>query len=74
MISELKDKRRSIRQQITKKTVSVSAYKVIQNKLINNIDVKGLEDLKILEYEYDMNYETLKGKGVLLGKELSQFI
>ncbi|CEP41821.1 CRISPR-associated helicase/endonuclease Cas3 [Paraclostridium sordellii] len=74
LISELKDKRRSIRQQITKKTVSVSAYKVRQNKLINNIDVKGLEDLKILEYEYDMNYEILKGKGVLLGKELSQFI
>ncbi|MBO3444541.1 CRISPR-associated helicase Cas3' [Clostridium sp. CCUG 7971] len=74
LINELKDKRRSIRQQITKKTVSVSAYKVRDKRLINDIDVKGLEDLKILEYKYDMTYDDLKGKGVLIGEELSQFI
>ncbi|MGY5267164.1 CRISPR-associated helicase Cas3' [Paraclostridium bifermentans] len=73
LISELKDKRRSIRQVITKKTLSVSAYKVKQKNLIKDIDVKGLEDLKILEYKYDMD-EDLKGKGVLIGEELSQFI
>ena len=73
LISELKDKRRSTRQMITKKTVSVSAYKVKQKSLITPIEVKGLEDLKILEYKYDMN-EELKGKGVLIGEELSQFI
>ncbi|MGL5693137.1 MAG: CRISPR-associated helicase Cas3', partial [Peptostreptococcaceae bacterium] len=73
LINELKDKRRNVRQLITKKTVSVSAYKVKQNNLITPIEVKGLEDLKILEYKYDID-EDLKGKGVLIGEELSQFI
>lgn len=73
LIKELKDKRRSIRQEINKKTVSVSSYKVKQKNLLTNIEIKGLEDLKILEYKYDIN-KDLKGKGVLLGEELSQFI
>lgn len=73
-ISKLKDERRSIRQSITKKTVSVSSYKVRDKRLITDIEVKGLEDLKILEYQYNMDSETLKGKGVLIGEELSQFI
>ncbi|WP_286312409.1 hypothetical protein [Romboutsia ilealis] len=74
MIAKLKDKRRNIRQSITKKTVSVSSYKVRDKRLITDIEVKGLEDLKILEYQYNMDSETLKGKGVLIGEELSQFI
>lgn len=74
MISILKDKRRSIRQAITKKTVSVSAYKVRDKSLVTDINIKGLDDLKILEYQYNMDEETLKGKGVLIGEELSQFI
>ncbi len=74
LIAKLKDKRRNIRQSITKKTVSVSSYKVRDKRLITDIEVKGLEDLKILEYQYNMDSETLKGKGVLIGEELSQFI
>lgn len=40
--------------------------------------MKGLEDLKILLYKYDIHEDVhtkhIFGKGVIIGKEIDQFI
>lgn len=74
-IKYLKEQRRCIRREIFKKTVNVPTYKTRKGG-ISSVDIKGLEDLKILEFEYDI-IETngkLSGKGVLIGEELTQFL
>lgn len=75
----LKIQRRTIRKQIMKKTVNIPAYKLCggYRQAVSPIEIKGIENLYILEYEYDVvrtENEQLIGRGVLLGKELSQFI
>lgn len=71
----LKEQRRVIRREILKKTVNVPTYKTKKGG-VSPINIKGLEDLKILEFKYDI-YEIdgrLTGKGVLIGEELSNII
>lgn len=74
LINELKKKRREIKRKILKKSVNVPIYKTGGN--IANITIKGLEELFILEYEYEIFNENdeLNGRGVLIGQELGQFI
>lgn len=76
LIKEIKKQRINVRKKINKKTVNVAAYKSKEN--ITEIYIKGLNDLKILECEYDINKNhdngEISGKGVLIDKELSQFI
>ncbi|MFL8798253.1 MULTISPECIES: CRISPR-associated helicase Cas3' [unclassified Clostridioides] len=76
LINEIKFKRKKARREIIKKTVNLPIYKAKQN--IMDIQVKGLEDLKILLYKYDIHEnehtKQIFGKGVLIGKEIDQFI
>ncbi|HBG5343725.1 TPA: CRISPR-associated helicase Cas3' [Clostridioides difficile] len=76
LINEIKSKRKKVRREIIKKSVNIPKYKAKQN--IMDIDVKGLEDLKILLYKYDIHEnehtKQIFGKGVLIGKEIDQFI
>lgn len=76
LINEIKSKRKKARREIIKKTVNLPIYKAKQN--IVDIQVKGLEDLKILLYKYDIHEnehtKQIFGKGVIIGKEIDQFI
>lgn len=71
----LKEQRRVIRREILKKTVNVPTYKTKKGG-VSPINIKGLEDLKILEFKYDICEidGRLTGKGVLIGEELSNII
>lgn len=73
-IEYLKKQRKSVKREILKKTVNVPTYKTLGVK--RDIPIKGLEDLKILNYKYDLEEVNgeLKGKGVLTGEELINFI
>ena len=76
LINKIKSKRKKARREIIKKTVNLPIYKAKQNVI--DIQVKGLEDLKILLYKYDI-YENkhtkqIFGKGVLISNEIDQFI
>lgn len=76
LINKIKSKRKKARREIIKKTVNLPIYKAKQN--VMNIQVKGLEDLKILLYKYDIHEDEhtkqIFGKGVIIGKEIDQFI
>lgn len=74
-IKYIKNQRSSLRREIFKKTVNVPTYKTRKGG-ITPINIRGLEDLKILEFKYDIyeNKGSLGGKGVLIGEELSQFL
>lgn len=74
LINKLKKERREIKRKILKKTVNVPKYKAGKN--ITPTGIKGLDELFILEYEYEVSKEDeqLKGRGVLIGQELSQFV
>ncbi|HGM3505953.1 TPA: CRISPR-associated helicase Cas3' [Clostridioides difficile] len=76
LINEIKSKRKKARREIIKKSVNIPIYKAKQN--IVDINIKGLEDLKILLYKYDIHEnkhtKQIFGKGVLIGKEIDQFI
>lgn len=76
LIHEIKSKRKKIRREIIKKSVNIPKYKAKQN--IVDIDVKGLEDLKIILYKYDIHEnehtKQIFGKGVLIDKEIDQII
>ncbi|MCC0673841.1 CRISPR-associated helicase Cas3' [Clostridioides sp. ES-S-0145-01] len=76
LIHEIKYKRKKVRREIVKKSVNIPKYKAKQN--IVDIDVKGLEDLKILLYKYDIHEnehtKQIFGKGVLIDKEIDQII
>lgn len=76
LIHEIKSKRKKVRREIIKKSVNIPKYKAKQN--IVDIDVKGLEDLKILLYKYDIHEnehtKQIFGKGVLIDKEVEQII
>lgn len=76
LINEIKSKRKKARREIIKKSVNIPVYKAKQN--IVDINIKGLEDLKILLYKYDIHEnkhtKQIFGKGVIIGKEIDQFI
>ena len=75
-IQYLKSQRKSLRREIMKKTVNVPTYKTRPLGVLEDINKKGLEDIKILNYEYELNDVNgkLEGRGVLIGKELINFI
>ncbi|HGL4556507.1 TPA: CRISPR-associated helicase Cas3' [Clostridioides difficile] len=76
LINKIKSKRKKARREIIKKTVNLPIYKAKQNVI--DIQVKGLEDLKILLYKYDIHEnkhtKQIFGKGVLISNEIDQFI
>ncbi len=76
LINEIKSKRKKARREIIKKSGNIPIYKAKQN--IVDINIKGLEDLKILLYKYDIHEnkhtKQIFGKGVIIGKEIDQFI
>lgn len=76
LINEIKSKRKKARREIIKKSVNIPIYKAKQN--IVDINIKGIEDLKILLYKYDIHEnkhtKQIFGKGVIIGKEIDQFI
>lgn len=75
-IKYLKKQRKLIKRGILKKTVNVPSYKTKNLGVKTDLPIKGLEDIKILNYKYDMEEidGKLKGKGVLIGEELLNFI
>ena len=75
-IQYLKSQRKSLRREIIKKTVNVPTYKTRELGVLEPINKKGLEDIKILNYDYEVNDVNgkLEGRGVLIGKELVNFI
>ena len=75
-IKYLKSQRKSLRREIIKKTVNVPTYKTRELGVLEPINKKGLEDIKILNYDYEVNDVNgkLEGRGVLIGKELVNFI
>ncbi|MDX5684621.1 CRISPR-associated helicase Cas3', partial [Clostridioides difficile] len=72
LINKIKSKRKKARREIIKKTVNLPIYKAKQNVI--DIQVKGLEDLKILLYKYDIHEnkhtKQIFGKGVLISNEI----
>ena len=44
--------------------------------VITDIPIKGLENIKILNYKYELQEDNgrLKGKGVVIGEELINFV
>lgn len=72
----LKDQRKLLRREIMKKTVNVPTYKTRELGILEPINKKGLDDIKILNCEYELNDVNgkLEGRGVLLEKELINFI
>lgn len=85
VIDRLKVEKRDLKNKILKKTVTIPQYKankggIITEIIIGNELIRGLEDIYILECEYDAELEIkkeksiIKGQGILLDKELNQFI
>ena len=89
LIDKLKVEKRDLKNRILKKTVTIPQYKANKNSIIREIIignglVRGLEDIYVLECEYDATLEEeqgkhgiqsiIKGQGVLLNKELNQFM
>ena len=76
LINDLKNQRKLLRREIIKKTVNIPTYKIKDKCAITPINIKGLEDIKILNYEYEVNHINgkLEGRGVLVGNELVNFI
>lgn len=72
----LKGQRKLLRREIMKKTVNVPTYKTRELGILEPINKKGLDDIKILNCEYELNDVNgkLEGRGVLLEKELINFI
>lgn len=67
-----KDKRRKLRKEINRYTVSIPKYKINNNsEIVSNINIKGLENMLILERVYDFDEEKKTGKGVLVDEKLS---
>lgn len=75
-IKYLKTQRKSVRREILKKTVNVPAYKTKELGVKTDITIKGLEDLKRLNYKYELEDKDgkLSGRGVLIGEELVNII
>lgn len=75
-IKKVKNTRKDLRRKIFKYTANIPVYKLREHNRITENTVKGLEDLYILEYQYDCYEEDgkLKGKGILIGEELDQFL
>lgn len=75
VIKGLKRERNSLRLELFKKTVNIPTYKTRKGG-ITSIEIKGLEDLKIIEYQYDINEINGKifGKGVLIGEDLNNIL
>lgn len=81
-VKEFKLQKRDLKNKILKKTVTIPQYKANKNGVItliqvNNQLVKGLEDIYILEYDYEATVENkkiVKGRGVLLDEKIDQFI
>lgn len=75
-IQYLKSQRKSLRREIMKKTVNVPIYKTRQLGVLEDIKAKGLEDIKILNYDYEVDDVNgkLEGRGILIGKDLINFI
>jgi len=65
-------KRKKLRREIDKHTLSISLYKIRESKgSTTPIGIKGLEHIKILEREYDFSEDTCTGKGVIVDQALS---
>lgn len=75
-IKYLKNKRKEIKRDILKKTVNIPAYRTKNLGVITDIPIKGLENIKILNYKYELQEENgkLKGRGVLIEERLMNFI
>ena len=75
-IKYLKSKRKEIKRDILKKTVNIPAYRTKNLGVITDIPIKGLENIKILNYKYELQEDNgrLKGKGVVIGEELINFV
>ncbi len=75
-IKYLKKQRKSIKREILKKTVSVPSYKTKVSGVKTDILVKGLDDIKILNYKYELEEVdgNIKGRGVLIGEELMNYL
>ncbi len=66
-----KDARKALRREISKYTVSIPLYKARVKGCMSPINIKGLDNIMILERVYEFNEEDLNGKGVLVDEELS---
>lgn len=75
-IKYLKSKRKEVKRDILKKTVNIPAYRTKNLGVITDIPIKGLENIKILNYKYELQEDNgrLKGKGVVIGEELINFV
>ena len=75
-IKYLKNKRKEIKRDILKKTVNIPAYRTKNLGVITDIPIKGLENIKILNYKYELQEENgkLKGRGDLIEERLMNFI
>ncbi|WP_054740137.1 CRISPR-associated helicase/endonuclease Cas3 [Cellulosilyticum ruminicola] len=75
-IQEVKNTRKDLKRKIFRYTANIPTYKLRKNGNITETLVKGLEDLYVLEYQYDCYEEDgkLKGKGILIGEELDSFL
>ena len=75
-IKYLKKQRKSVKREILKRTVNVPAYKTKKLGVKTPIPIKGLEDISILNYKYELEEVNgkLEGRGVLIGEELLNFI
>ena len=71
-----RNKRKEIKREILKKTVNIPAYGSKNLGVITDIPIKGLENIKILNYKYELQEENgkLKGRGVLIEERLMNFI
>ena len=75
-IKYLKNQRKSIKREILKKTVNIPAYKTKKLGVKTPISIRGLDDISILHYKYELEEVNgkLEGRGVLIGEELLNFI
>ncbi|WP_455539350.1 CRISPR-associated helicase Cas3' [Terrisporobacter sp.] len=75
-IKYLKKQRQSIKRDILKKTVNIPTYKTKNLGVITDIPIKGLENIKILNFDYELEEKEgqLKGRGVLISEKLMNFI
>ena len=75
-IKYLKKQRKSVKREILKKTVNVPSYKTKKLGVKTPILIKGLDDISILNYKYELEEVNgkLEGRGVVIGEELLNFI
>lgn len=72
--SDDKNERRKLRRNIKKYTVDVQKYRIKNSSNISQCNIKGLDDIYILNKKYDFDEDKFTGRGICMDQDLDNII